>query len=151
MHINNHLHFKPVRQYIIQYKLSFQQFFAQLKVSHGLLKVRATFMSLSIILVSENHSANENQLITLTAASHWQGSKSLPVKSCVCVHARVLRDQEGQSRPGQAELTCLTHCHRYPRCVCHSAHTHIDPDSNILTVTLPPLPSNQYMSVETCF
>lgn len=61
---------------------------------------------------------------------------------CVCVCTP--RDLEGHSRPGQAGFTCLTHCHRYPRCVRHSAHAHIYPDTDIQTHT--PLYTHVYMN-----
>lgn len=43
----------------------------------------------------------------------------------------------GGSRAVQAGFTCLTRCHGYPRCVCHSARTRIDRDSDTQTQTLP--------------
>lgn len=43
----------------------------------------------------------------------------------------------GWSRAVQAGCTCLTQCHGYPRCVCHSAPTRIDWDGDTQTQALP--------------
>lgn len=47
------------------------------------------------------------------------------------------RRRRGGSRAVQAGFTCLTRCHGYPRCVCHSARTRIDRDSDTQTQSLP--------------